>query len=76
MVVINLMAIIWTAKFYDFPEGAIFIAILAAVTTGAIVQRLRFGRRTDTGARFDPVVTAGSILAFDAILIIVLFIRS
>lgn len=65
----NLVVVIWAAKSYSIASGAILVAIAAAVVAGALVQRLRFGRRTDWTARFDPLVTVGFVSAFDAVLV-------
>lgn len=76
MVVANLVVIILAMQYYAIPADGVFVAIVAAVLAGAIIQRVRFGQGGDPKARFDPMVTAGSIVAFNAVLVIVFMVRS
>lgn len=76
LAIVNLIALIWVTRSNSIASGAILVAIAAAVATGALVQRLRFGRRTDWTARFDPLVTIGFIAAFDTVLVAAIILQS
>ena len=64
----NLLYIWWMQSRSASDPGLMFLALIAAVVIGSVVQRWRFGRDTSWRARLDPACIVAGLAGLNLVL--------